>query len=263
MTSPPHATVNVSPGGACARATPNEPATANNTASSPHAHVTVLRDVTALAVTRAAIAVNVLGPLRIRRVVALVNAMTAGLVITVSLVSVSPAHGRTVELRYTPFAADGSLRDGLRASPQFGGSCVTGSFLVAGPSAFRCTAATHIYDPCYLDPKASTIERSVMVCVRAPWSRKVLRLRVRRPLSGGAAAAPTGPPWALRLASGRLCLLVGGATSTVSGRRMRYACGERYLFGIPDAMRPTWRIRQARTPGGSGMRQVAIATAWR
>ncbi|MGZ4170285.1 MAG: hypothetical protein ACXVRN_02855 [Solirubrobacteraceae bacterium] len=221
------------------------------------------RDVTALAVTRAAIVVNVLGALTIRLMAVRVNAMTAGLVITLLLVSVSPATGRTVELRYTPFAADGSLRDGVRATPQFGGSCATGSFLVAGPSAFRCTSATHIYDPCYLDPKASTMERSVMVCVTAPWSRNVLRLRVRGPLSGGAAAAPTGPPWALRLASGRLCLLVGGAASIVGGQRMNYACGERYLFGVPDTMRPTWRIRQARTPGGSGMRQVAIATAWR
>ena len=195
--------------------------------------------------------------------VARVNAMTAGLVISLSLLSVAPAHGRTVELRYTPFAADGSLRDALRASPHFGGSCVTGSFLVAAPGVFRCTAATHIYDPCYLDPKTSTMERSVMVCVSAPWTRIVLRLRVRGPLSGGAAAPPTGPPWALRLASGRLCLLVGGAASVVGGRRMNYACGERYLFGVPDATRPTWRIRQARTPGGLGMRQVAIATAWR
>lgn len=192
-----------------------------------------------------------------------VNSLTAGLVISLSLAAASPAHGRTVELRYTPFAVDGSLRDGLRATPQFGGSCVTGSFLVAAPGAFRCTAATDIYDPCYLDAKASTPERSVMACVSAPWSRNVLRLRVRGPLSSGAAAPPTGPPWALRLASGRLCLLVGGAASIVSGRRMNYACGERYLFGIPDATRPTWRIRQARTPGGSRMRQVAIATAWR
>jgi hypothetical protein len=196
-------------------------------------------------------------------VVARFNALTGGLVIGLSLAVASPAHGRTVELRYTPFAADGSLRDGLRATPHFGGSCVTGSFLVAAPGAFRCTAATHIYDPCYLDAKASTMQRSVMVCVSAPWSRTVLRLRVRGAVSGGAAAAPTGPPWALRLASGRLCLLVGGAASVVSGRRMNYACGGRYLFGVPDATRPTWRIRQARTPGGSGMRQVAIATAWR
>jgi hypothetical protein len=216
-----------------------------------------------LAVTRDAIAVNALGQLRIGRVATRVNALTAGLLISLSLAAASPAHGRTVELRYTPFAVDGSLLDGLRATPQFGGSCETGSFLVAGPGVFRCTAATRIYDPCYLDAKASTTERSVMVCVRAPWSRTVLRLRVRGPVSGGAAAPPTAPPWALRLASGRLCLLVGGAASVVSGRRMNYACGERYLFGIPDTTRPTWSIRQARTPGGLGMRQVAIATAWR
>jgi hypothetical protein len=180
-----------------------------------------------------------------------------------SLVVVAPALARTAELRYTPFAADGSLRDGLHATAAFGGGCSTGSFLVAGPGVFRCVQASFIHDPCYLDAGATNAVRSVVVCVATPWSRSVLRLRVRGPLDSRFGARPDGAPWALRLASGRRCVLVGGATTVVAGRRMNYACGRRYLFGSPDRTQPTWRIRQALTPGGAGLRKVAIAVAWR
>jgi hypothetical protein len=179
------------------------------------------------------------------------------------LVVVAPACARTIELRYTPFAADGSLRDGLHATPAFGGDCSTGSFLVAGPGVFRCFEASFIHDPCYLDAGAGNAVRAVVVCVETPWSRNVLRLRVRAPLDARYGTGPGGPPWALRLASGRRCVLVGGATTVVAGRRMNYACGRRYLFGSPDRTRPTWRIRQALTPAGAGLRKVAIAAAWR
>ena len=53
------------------------------------------------------------------------------------------------------------------------------------------------------------------------------------------------------------------------GYRLNYACGRfgfasaRYLFGSPDKSRRQWRIRQARTPTGRGMRKVAIRVAWR
>ena len=179
------------------------------------------------------------------------------------VVMVAPAGARTLELRYTPFAADGSLRDGLHATPAFGGSCTTGSFLVAGPGVFRCFVGSFIHDPCYIDLGAGNAVRSVVVCVATPWSPDALRLRVRGPLDARFGVSPGGPPWALRLASGRRCVLVSGATTVVAGRRMNYVCGRRYLFGSPDRTQPTWRIRQAVTPGGVGLRKVAIAAAWR
>jgi hypothetical protein len=51
--------------------------------------------------------------------------------------------------------------------------------------------------------------------------------------------------------------------AVVDGKRVNYNCGRRYLLGGPDRTKPTWRIRQALTPGGIGMRSVAIAAAWR
>ena len=192
-----------------------------------------------------------------------IRASTMAIVATLTCVAAAPALGGTVEIRYTPFAADGSLLEGLHATPVFGGTCTTGSFLVAGPGVFRCFAASSIYDPCYLDVAAGTPERSVVACVRSPWSHDVLRLRVRGPLDGRYGARPSDPPWALRLASGRRCVRVSGATTVVEGRRMNYSCGRRYLFGIPDRTKPAWQIRQALTPGGVGMRKVAVAAAWR
>lgn len=180
-----------------------------------------------------------------------------------SVVLAAPSAARTLELRYTPFAADGSLRDGLHATPAFGGTCSTGSFLVAAPGAFRCVQDSFIHDPCYLDAAAGNAARSVVVCVETPWSPNVLRLRVTGPLDPRDAAPADGPPWALRLASGRRCVLGAGAAPVINGRRMNYTCGRRYLFGSPDHTQPTWRIAQAVTPGGAGLRKVAVAAAWR
>jgi hypothetical protein len=191
------------------------------------------------------------------------TAMSAAVAAALTCVMAAPGLARTFEVRYTPFAADGSLREGLRATPAFGGACTTGSFVVAGAGVFRCVAASSIYDPCYLDAAAGAQGRSVVACVDSPWSHKVLRLRVGEPLDGRYGARVDGPPWALRLASGRRCVRVSGAATVVEGRRMNYSCGRRYLFGSPDRSKATWQIRQALTTGGIGMRKVAIASAWR
>jgi hypothetical protein len=192
------------------------------------------------------------------------TAMSAAVAAALTCLMAAPGLARTFEVRYTPFAADGSLREGLRATPGFGGACTTGSFVVAGPGVFRCVAASSIYDPCYLDAAAAGAQgRPVVACVDSPWSHNVLRLRIGEPLDGRYGARADGPPWALRLASGRRCVRVSGAAAVVEGRRMNYSCGPRYLFGSPDRSRATWQIRQALTPGGVGMREVAIAAAWR
>jgi hypothetical protein len=179
------------------------------------------------------------------------------------LLATSPAAGATLAVRYSPFAPTGALAAGLRAAPMRGGACSTGSFVVADPVAFRCSAADRIYDPCYADLVTSLVAGPTVVCVRAPWARRVLRLRIGAPPDPRLRAAPGTPPWALRLASGRRCLFVQGARPRVRGRRLDYVCdGRRVLFGLPDRRAATWRIRQARNARGRALRRVAIAVAW-
>jgi hypothetical protein len=188
-----------------------------------------------------------------------------GILAAMAVLTWAPAApARTHVITYSPFAAGAGLKAGLTATPAYGGSCDSGSFVVPGTTVFRCFAGVVIRDPCYLDAASSTPERSVVVCVAAPWEASVVRLRVSSPLNGSYGARPGGQPWALRLASGRRCVHVAGATTVVRGRRLSYGCGgHRVLFGSPARGGATWRIRQARSPGGAGMRTVAIATAWR
>jgi hypothetical protein len=186
--------------------------------------------------------------------------------IGVAVVMAAPAAARaaTVVVAYSPFAPTGALAAGLHAAPRFGGTCSTGSFVVSNPAVFRCFAGDTIYDPCYLDAAASNAQRAVVDCVDSPWATNVVRLRLAAAPDPAFGAPAGGPPWALRLASGRRCVFAAGATSVVDGRRLNYVCDSgRVLFGSPDVTTPTWRIRQARTAGGAGMRKVAVAAAWR
>lgn len=190
-------------------------------------------------------------------------AAVAAVVLAVALPASAPA--ATKAITYLPFAADGALAGGLRASTAFGASCDSASFAVVG--ALRCAAGVTIRDPCWLDLAATTPQRTIVVCAEDPWMRTVVRLRLTAPPpEGPAPVAVAGRPWALRLSSGRRCVYVTGAAASLRGSdhaRANYACGHgRVLFGLPDRRAATWRIRAARTPGGSGLRKVSIAVAY-
>lgn len=179
--------------------------------------------------------------------------LTAGVAV---LASAAPSPAATTLERWSPFTDSGALRSNLRVTPAFGGECWTGSFVVH--DAFRCMARNFIYDPCW--PDLADPDR--VVCVRSPWDRNVIRMRVSGDMSDEYSAKP-GSVWALRLESGARCTWAFGATTAVAGRRLNYSCtGGGYLFGSPDRRRNTWRIRFARTPEGAGMRKAAIRRAY-
>ena len=115
------------------------------------------------------------------------------------------AQARTVSVAFTPFAADGALRAGLRDAPaSASAACATGSFLLPGTGVLRCAVGVRGHDPCWLDVASSTLTAPVVACLAAPWRRDVLRLRVApRDLHGAGGARPGGPPRALTLAAGR------------------------------------------------------------
>src|SRR6476620_7030814 len=173
------------------------------------------------------------------------------------------AAASTQRLRYSPFSPSGAAAPSLRIASAFGGECNTASFIVRG-NVYRCFAGNFIRDPCYFDALASAqLDRDVVVCVGSPWARSAVRLRAdtldrSSPLRAGA------PPWARELASGPRCVFAEGASNVVGGRRLNYVCDHnRFLFGVPDTSRATWRIRVARDFNGRGMRIAAIRVAWR
>ncbi|MCW2993723.1 MAG: hypothetical protein JWQ18_1218 [Conexibacter sp.] len=185
------------------------------------------------------------------------------LAVLAALICAPTAAAATSSRVYSPFAADGTLAPGLRAHPAFGGTCDTGSFVIPGPTVFRCFAGDVIRDPCFADVAGSTAARPVVVCAESPWVKDVVRLRVRGTLDASGGAPAGAQPWALQLASGRRCTFNEGASPAMAGRRENYTCDAgRFLFGTPDRGSATWRIRQASSPRGDHLRTVAIATAW-
>lgn len=173
------------------------------------------------------------------------------------------AGASTQRLRYSPFSPSGAAAPSLHIASAFGGDCGTASFIVRG-DVYRCFAGNFIRDPCYFDALASAqLDRDVVLCVGSPWARSAVRLRADTleragPLPAGA------PPWALELASGPRCVFAEGASNVVGGRRLNYVCDHgRFLFGVPNTSRATWRIRVARDFNGRGMRTAAIRVAWR
>ena len=107
------------------------------------------------------------------------------------------AQARTSVVAFTPFAADGALRPGLRdAPPAASAACATGSFLLPGTGVLRCTVGVDVHDPCWLDVASSTLTAPVVACLTAPWRRDVVRLRV----------APRRPPRRGRRAGGEPAL---------------------------------------------------------
>ena len=170
----------------------------------------------------------------------------------------APASGATHVVRWSPFVGD-ALRPGLVATPAFGGDCFTGSFAVH--NAYRCLDGHFLRDPCFADPARD----DAVLCVRDPFSRGVVRLRVSGNLDRSG-SAPSSLVWAVRLANGQRCTFsAGGATSAdAAGRRANYGCSGRrtILWGNPIRRGPTWRIRLSHsfTPGRE--RLAAIRTAY-
>jgi hypothetical protein len=104
-----------------------------------------------------------------------------------------------------------------------------------------------------------------VLCVRDPFSRGVVRLRIDGSLDRSG-SAPATVVWAVRLASGQRCtFFAGGATSADSaGRRANYGCSGRrtILWGNPIRRSRTWRIRLSHSFSPGPERVVAIRTAY-
>ena len=174
------------------------------------------------------------------------------------LAAAPAATARTRVVRYTPFSADGSIKPRL-ATVSRSGSCRLDSRFVLREDAWRCRTGAVRRDPCFDNP----VVEDQVVCVKAPWSRRVVVIDT--PLDDTDRAYRTSSrPWALKVGRHR-CLVKPGSRRRARGHRLTYSCGRGgpFLFGRPNRRRRTWRILIAKTRAGEGLRRAKIRVAWR
>jgi hypothetical protein len=160
---------------------------------------------------------------------------------------------------FAPLGPQG-LNSGLKASQTVSGSCSGGSNKDHGRSdAWRCFGGSTIYDPCFNDPTSGSL-----ACADAPWSASIVLLRLSEQLPtqfGNNDATGTALPWALELANGQQCVMIGGATATIAGMRINYGCPGGSVVGEPDRSATLWKVFfQAGTV--SQLSQVAVSVGW-
>lgn len=171
----------------------------------------------------------------------------------------------TRTVRISPVTADGVKKPSWRVTTQrHRGTCHAGSEAV-GNGAYRCFSGNLVLDPCWAqaDVRNARAAAHHVLCAASPWKRNVARVRVRH------LPAAHGLPrnvWGIRLADGRRCTWLQGASGTHHGQRISYTCGGRlYLYGEPDRSMPRWRIGATTYRHGHFRHDhvVAIATAVR
>ena len=184
------------------------------------------------------------------------------------------ADGTYIKL-FVPFTQPGSqLNPALRVRAQVTfqgnpeinqGSCQSGSSRTTRPDAWRCGTA----DPCFAPLLG---DESVLACPSDPWSGEVTLLTV--PLLPSIEQCRQGPPscrqeldltrlpWALELANGARCTMLGGATFLIVGMRVNYGCeGGGSVVGEPDRSHATWHVFFL-APGAFVLEQEEVEVAW-
>jgi hypothetical protein len=146
--------------------------------------------------------------------------------------------------------------------------CEAGSDSVS--QAYRCSTASDIYDPCWLD-NADPAQASVL-CQEAPWDTRIVRLKVLQgglqPFEGTATSVDLSRPWGVRLTDGEQCVAVQGTHDSYNGKVVDYACGNsgrHVLLRTLDRSSPQWTYESAYFNGTSSYTQGPlehVATAW-
>lgn len=161
---------------------------------------------------------------------------------------------------YSPFTPDGMLAQGIHTARSASGSCWEGSVVNARPDAWRCTVGNYIYDPCYSGA------RGWVACPVTAFGSRVLRITLTKPLPRNRNPplnTDKADPLLIVLRGNVRCGFAGGATSTVAGMRLNYACSNgAWLVGDPDRRQATWRILSLPSLKASHATSVAIVSAW-
>lgn len=161
------------------------------------------------------------------------------------------------------FAPQSSSASALQVpSTTTSGYCWEGSLALSqDASAWRCSAANQIMDPCFAPQGQSN--PSQLICASAPWA-PTTRLSLTQPLPlASANSAGAGPPpvWAVALVNGDRCVVGTGTVSRVGTVVLDYVCTSGSVAGGLDRNRQPWTLQYQPTPSAA-LRALAVRTAW-
>jgi hypothetical protein len=186
--------------------------------------------------------------------------------VVLSLILAVAAGAATQSTRVTvfrPFVA-GKLSPRLHVTKTAKGQCFSGSSADPRSDAWRCAIGNFIYDPCFSDPKVP----SFVACPAdgSPFGTGVIRLALSRalPKSLGNHGSPgQGNPWAVKLAGGRVCTFLTGATFAYHGKRVNYGCTVKvFLAGSPSRAGSMWTITMGTGPKSKPKTASILVAAW-
>ena len=184
------------------------------------------------------------------------------------------------DVRYVlPFGPDG-LNPGLTATTEEEGVCdFPSSAALDRPDAWDCIGASdQIYDPCFENPFILPDDPGQVACLESPFTTDVVVLNLTAPLvrqkevsdpareaaqdAAGVSLAPWDLPWALELANGDRCTLLGGTLTVMAGQTAHYGCEDGgVVFGEVNHVRPLWTVNYL-AEGDVASQLVEVVTAW-
>ena len=189
------------------------------------------------------------------------------------------------DIRYlVPFGPDG-LNSGLTVGTEAEGVCgFSSSALLDRPDAWDCISADNeIFDACLEMPMMAPDELGQVACFDSPFSTEVTLLTLTEPLVRQKAApdgSSTDPsmgmnqitademiaewdlPWALELANGDQCTLLGGTLTVIAGQTVHYGCiNGGMVIGETNHDSPVWTVNYL-ADGDFASNVVDVVAAW-
>ena len=194
-------------------------------------------------------------------------------------VSTAAGPGERTDIRYVlPFTPDG-LNPGLTATATGEGVCgFDSSAALDRPDAWDCIDSDdQICDPCFENPFILPDELGQVACFDSPFSPDVVVLTLTAPLvrekeapeaaaslaqAAGVAIDPWDLPWAVELANGEQCTLLGGTLSVQAGQTAHYGCANGgTILGEVQHQAAVWTVNYL-AAGELASSRVEVTAAW-
>jgi hypothetical protein len=160
---------------------------------------------------------------------------------------------------FEPYTATG-LSSSVKVTRTSSGYCWIGSNVAEDPNAYRCFIGNEIVDPCFASPFVNS--PTAVVC-GDPWDG-VIQLRLTKSLPSRSLRDSNVDPqvgWLLQLANGSRCQISGGATGSVDGVRVAYACSGSAQAGALIWTGEPWRVEFI-AKGATKPTSEVVSVAW-